>query len=351
MLVLLLAIVIIGLVILEKHSLKNIFTGITYDMKPSVSMVEVDEEFFLESTIVNSKRLPITSLKTSELMPSEIVFEDKSNQLTTIDIGKVLTSTTYAMPRQKLTRSTKVSLPHRGRYFFYGANLTAGSFLGLSTREKRIRLLHEVILPPKPAQSVELEKMLATYLGDVSVTRFILEDPILTVGFREYTGREPMRSISWKQTAVAGELMVKNYDHTLDLTVTIILNVHTLNYNKKETFERLFSLARSVCEYLETVKTPYRFVTNVTTNNDINHRSIIPDGLGGAHLAVVKELLARATYNYYDNSEEMIAKIARGAEQGRSHILLTPDVSEAVEPFLRKLRARTGRKVLILTPD
>ena len=63
------------------------------------------------------------------------------------------------------------------------------------------------------------------------------------------------------------------------------------------------------------------------------------------------ELLARATYNYYDNFVEMIAKIARGAEQGRSHILLTPEVPQEVEPFLRKLRARTGREILILTPQ
>ena len=348
---LLLLIVVAGLFILERRSMKNIFLGISYDIQPSRSMVEVDEEFFLESTITNSKGIPITSLQTGEFMPKEIAFSDKRNQLTTIQSGIAMVSNAYVMPRKNLVRRIRVSLPRRGRYHFHGATLTAGSLLGLSTKEENVRFIREVILPPKPFQSVELEKMLATYLGDVSVTRFILEDPILTVGFREYTGREPMRSISWKQTATVGKLMVKNYDHTLDLTVTVILNVNTLNQNYKESFETLFSMTRSVCEFLETMKTPYRFVTNVTTNNDINHKSVIPDGLGGSHLATVMELLARATYNYYDNFVEMIAKVARGAEQGRSHILLTPEVPQEVEPFLRKLRARTGREILILTPE
>ena len=43
--------------------------------------------------------------------------------------------------------------------------------------------------------------VLSGFLGDVSVRRFIYEDPVLTTGFREYTGREPMKHISWTQSA------------------------------------------------------------------------------------------------------------------------------------------------------
>ncbi len=70
--------------------------------------------------------------------------------------------------------------------------------------------------------------MLGGVIGDISVNRFIFEDPMLTVGFSEYTGREPMRDISWTQSARLGRMMVKNYDHTVDLSVTILLNVQSV---------------------------------------------------------------------------------------------------------------------------
>ena len=351
MIILLLIVAACGLYVIERLSIKDIFRGIGYDIKPSGKMVEIDEEFTLETTITNNKLLPVTSLKTAEFMPEDIAFSEGNFETAAYERGRAFVSDTYLLPRRRLIRRVKVKLPRRGRYFFRGAALTAGSFLGFSKDEKNFYFSREVVLPPKPIKSFVMEKMLGNYLGDVSVTRFIMEDPVLTVGFREYTGREPMRSISWKQTARMGEIMVKNYDHTLDLTVTVIMNVHTSIANYKESLEKLYSMTRTVCEFLETAKTPYRFVTNVITNDGTNWKSVIPDGMGGDHFAVILELLARATYNHFDRFEEMAAKVAHRAEQGRSHILLTPDISPGAEPFLRKLRARTGRKVLILTPD
>ena len=346
----LLAVVITVFYLLEKESIKSIFNGISYDIKSSCDIVEIGEEFFLETTITNAKRLPITSLITREILPEGLALSDDNLETIPHHRGTAFVSDTYLLPRRKLTRTLKAALPCRGRYFFYGASLTAGSLLGFSTIEKNFHLTREVLLPPKAAPSLELKRMLGNYLGDISVNRFIMKDPVLTVGFREYSGFEPMRSICWKQTARAGKLMVKNYDHTFDLTVTVILNIHTLCKDFEIDVETLFSMARSVCEFLETMETPYRFVTNAATIDGTGQKSVIPDGMGGSHLVLILKLLARATYNHFENFEEMIAKIAQTAEQGRAHILLTTDVTASAAAFLHKLRVRTGRDILILTP-
>ena len=44
-------------------------------------------------------------------------------------------------------------------------------------------------------------------------------------GFRDYTGREPMKQISFTATARTGRMMVKQFDHTLDVTVSVVLNL------------------------------------------------------------------------------------------------------------------------------
>ena len=55
--------------------------------------------------------------------------------------------------------------------------------------------------------------------------RFILDDPSLLVGYREYTGREPMKQISWNQTAKTGRLTVRQNDHTTDRIAMVIVNM------------------------------------------------------------------------------------------------------------------------------
>ena len=50
---------------------------------------------------------------------------------------------------------------------------------------------------PRRAASPSFDMLLGGMIGDISVNRFIFEDPMLTIGFSDYTGREPMRDISW----------------------------------------------------------------------------------------------------------------------------------------------------------
>ena len=342
-----LIVIIIGLFFLEKLSIRYAFKGVGYDIKPKSSMVEVDEEFLVETTITNTKRFPVDYLRTAELMPDNICISGGDSELTAVQRGKALISDTYLLPRQKLTRTLKASVPKRGLYYFWGATLTAGSFLGFSERTMDFRFTRVVIAPPKRIVRPELDQLLGRYIGDISVNRFIMEDPILTIGFREYTEQDPMRSICWKQTARFGKLMVKNYDHTLDLTVTIIMN---LDSAKTAGAETVFSITRTVCDFLETSEVPYRLVTNASVSGTSTN-TIIPDGYGGDHYLSTLELLARAKHSVFESMEEMLAKIAKGAEQGRAHILITPEVQYSATAYLYKLRARTGKDVLVLTPE
>jgi len=342
-----LAFIVIGLFFLEKYSIKYASKGMDYDIVPSGTLVEADEEFSLVTTITNSKRLPVGFLRTGELMPDGIALLGGEFEITPGDRGGAFVSDTYIMPRQRLTRTLKAALPKRGLYHFRGATLTVGSFIGLSEKTKDFHLLREVVVPPKPVETREFKGLLGRYIGDISVYMFLLEDPILTIGFRDYTEHDPMRSICWRQTARLGKLMVKNFDRTLDLTATVIMN---LDSSVVEGLEAVFSMARTVCEYLDTMEVPYRFVTNASVAATMG-RAVIPDGFGGDHLVSVLELLGRATYSNFESQANMLARIAKGAEPGRSHILLTPEVTPPVSTLLHKLRVRTGREVLVLTPE
>ena len=329
---------------LEKYSTKHAFRGIDYNIKPSRTLVEVDEEFTLETTISNAKWFPLDFVRLGEILPEHINLSDKAAHVVSTQRGNVLIYCTYLRSYEELKRTCKVSMPGRGVYFFWGATLTAGSISGLTKVTKEFHLTREIVVKPKPIESMELSRQLGRFIGEHSVNIFLYEDPILTIGFRDYTERDPMRAISWKQTARLGKLMVKKFDHTLDLTTTVLLNTDAM----ADELEVLLSMTRTVCDFLEAAEIPYKLVTNATIRGKARS---IPDGLGSEHLAASLGLLGRISQNAHENFREMLAKTAKSAEHGRAHILLTSEVSPDATPFLYKLRARTGRNVLILTPE
>ena len=337
-------VLLVGFYCLEKYSSKHAFRGIGYDIKPSRTLVEADEEFILETTISNAKWLPLDFLRLGELLPENISLSGETSSLVRTQRGTARVDCTYLGSYEELKRTCKASMPGRGVYFFWGATLSAGSISGFTEVTKEFHLTREIVVKPKPIESIELYRQLGKFVGEHSVNIFLYEDPILTIGFRDYTEHDPMRAISWKQTARFGKLMVKKFDHTLDLTTTVLLNTAA----NPEELELLLSMTRTVCDFLEAAEIPYRLVTNASIGG--RARSV-PDGLGADHLAAALGLLGRVSQNARENFREILAKVAKGAEQGRAHILLTPELSADVTPFLYKLRARTGRNVLILTPE
>ncbi|MCL1998849.1 MAG: DUF58 domain-containing protein [Turicibacter sp.] len=337
----------------DKYTVKHAFSGIGYNISPDVRLAEPGEEFTITTTITNGKPLPIMFLSSTEIFPKDIKlvgdFEVITYHYGMAQTYSMLISTAYVMPRQKLTRKLKATLSNRGRYFFRGAELKVGSFLGISEERKDFTFFNELVIPPKPSEVPELKTMLGSFMGDVSVNRFIIEDPVLTIGFREYTGNEPMRHISWKQTAKYAQTMVKKHDYTIDPAVTVVLN--TEDIPTEDEFETLLSMTRTVCEFLENCKTPYMFITNSGTVEYSRQRVVLQDGLGYAHIFSVLETLGRAIYSSVESAEELFTNAIQKLEQGRAYIILTPKSTAPNNLFLRKLQAKTGIDPLILTPN
>ena len=91
--------------------------------------------------------------------------------------------------------------------------LEAGDLLGLNVSVSSTEGNKTIICTAPMAESDPPVNVLGGFLGDISVRRFIMEDPSLLVGYRDYTGYEPMKKISWIQSAKTGKLMVKHAGH------------------------------------------------------------------------------------------------------------------------------------------
>lgn len=336
--------------LVERWSIKHSLDGVKYDVKLSDHLVEPDQEFELITTVRNASRRFIPFIRISEIVPRDI---NVNAQLYTSGFDEnraKINSTVYMMPRQRMNRRLKASLGARGLYLFEGATLYGGDFLGIAERPKYNRLHREIIVLPRRIATDDFKETLGGFMGDISVNRFIMEDPVLTLGFREYTGREPMKQISWPVTARMGRMMVKNYDHTLDITVTVVLNVDSVYYGLEAQpyIEKCYSLARSVCEMLEDKHITYSFCTNAVAVGQMGAWEYVSDGLGSSHLATILEGLGRASYRHRIPRDELMDAVRRQAESGRAHIVITPAIDDYPQREIDRLANYSGANVLVL---
>lgn len=349
--------------ILEVVTLIAVPKLLTHSVSLSSSIVEQGEQFDIIAVITNRGILPVNYIRITETIPRQISIDVESVKsgisggvsLRQTEFSNKLTSSAYLMPYQRLTRRIPITAVERGCFLFGSTHLLGGDFLGLSAKDLWQSASMEVVALPRPYECEAISKLLGGYLGDVSVRRFILEDPVLTLGFRDYTGNEPQKQIAWAQTARTGAIMVKKYDYTLEATASVLVNIeHTVYENEgncrkyDDAVEKCFSAARSVCEYLDSHGIKYCFRSNISSPGARHSLDSIPDGLGNSHLFSILEGLGRAVYVKAEPFVNILARSAHSAESGRSFIIITPEALDEYTPFIRMLENISGVPVLVM---
>lgn len=335
----------------ETWSLEHGFDKVTLETSTDQVLVEPGGEFLWIMTVRNGKRMMAPYLKLKESVPQGLIYAEDGEPVEKKGTTGLYTSL-YLAGRQKVELKRKVCLSSRGRFFFRGASAEAGDFLGLKTTTETYTELKEVVVKPRASESVTLTELLGGFLGEHSVRESLMEDPVITIGFREYTGREPFRSISWTQSAKNNRLLVKQYDCTTDFSCTILLNTDcAAGEDRAEKLETCFSMVRTVCEKLEQKKIAYDFLTNGIIAGAMGSWVKVGEGLGAGHLETVLEGLGRMTYDHRESAVEFLDKTIEGVRSGRTFILVTPGTGEELLAEARRLETVSGRKVLILCAE
>ena len=179
------------------------------------------------------------------------------------------------------------------------------------TRQE-IKIFREVIAAPEPQADEKTRELLGSFLGDYSSTARFCENTVMTAGYREYTGREPMEPISWKQSAHSMGLMVREYDHTVEPVFTLLLNVETAQERKEPVLETCYSLARTVCQELEDRGIKYVFCTNGSKAGAVGGSHMVREGLGHQHFLKVLEILGHGMYHPAFSKEKLAGTFRTG---------------------------------------
>ncbi len=339
------------LYVAEKYTLKHVLDEVSFETALNRSVVEPEEAFSWAMTVRNGKRMLVPYLRLRENVPEGLLFADGSGPVS----GKWyswLISTIYLGRFQKVHMSREVMLMKRGRYFFQGASVDAGDFLGIRSVTQSHPEFCEIVVKPKRMDAFRLSELLGGYFGEHQIQKSLMDDPINITGFRDYTGREPFRSISWTQSAKSGRLLVKQFEHTTEYSCTVLLNVDCGNTRDRDALlEAGFSIVRGVCEYLEKKKIAYDFRTNGVISGAMGDWKQVGSGLGAGHLETVLEGLGRMSYIPRERMEHFLEREIRSAQRGRSLVLVTPKENEYLREAAARLEKLSGRAVLVLCAE
>ena len=332
---------VIILIILDRIFTPKLLAALRYSARFDRVIAEPNEPITLQATIENSKRLPIPFVRLQHQLPPDAELCREATDAALLRSNEEKFS---LAKRACVQKSFRFSINRRGIYDVGNYRLSVGDLFGFR-EESLFGEGDKIVIIPAKSDRVNALQALGGFIGDISVRRFIMDDPILTVGFRDYTGREPMKSISWTRTAISGSLQIKEFDHTAEQTVTVLLNV---SGGTDEELEDCFRLARTVCERLEQEKIPYAFRTNGFLPSPTGAIFTLPDALGQSHLSTILCGLGGANYTCFYSLHSLIHQSLLKRKHNESFIVVTPEPDENDRLILHHLQSFSSNPICVL---
>ena len=340
---------------LQWYSLRNAgdHRNIRYSCRPSVRAAEPGEVFVVHSDVSNLGRRPSPSIRIEEHFPRNLTVVESAqfNGKWLTKDHRIYYSTVLIRGHQQVKRSLRASISQRGEYSFSYADFYAGDFLGFREYEYRMENDSRIVIYPARLKDDTIIKAFSQALDQLARKKQLLEDPISVRGYREYTGVEPMRQISWNQSAMRNALIVKQFDPVWQPSVLIALDTQLHGdfdpYIPQQ--ELCYSLTRSICEQLEQRQIGYQLITNAPVTGQLAGFSS-NGGMGGSYQKILYAL-GSAKNGSICSIEELTRAACSIANRRELIVLISTHSNERVENALNKVRRFTRGQIVTLFAD
>ncbi|MCZ8513490.1 DUF58 domain-containing protein [Paenibacillus filicis] len=327
--------------------------AIRYERFFSAAACYPGEEIELVERISNRKPLPVPWLRLESLIHANLRFQKQFN----LDIsGGTLfqnhRSLFSLMPYRQITRRHKITALARGCYRLNTATLTLGDALGLSSKAVRLSLQAELLVYPRPVNPEEIPVPSRSWQGDRPVRRWIVEDPFLIAGVREYRSGDPLKGVNWKASARTGRLQVHQYDYTAQDRLMIYLNVEDHDkmwhqVNDEALFERGIEWAAALAGQALEQGTEAGFGTNAYSVDTPKEPVKIEPGSGGGQWSLLQETMAKLVVARSIPFDTFLEQEAENGLGRQDIVILSAYMSEKMKPPVERLRANGNSVVWV----
>ncbi len=308
-----------------------------------VEMIEV---------ISNRKLLPVLWLQLESEVDQTLEFQSQGNL--NIKHHQFHKSFFSLMPYTKITRRHLIKCTKRGYYRLSSAFLSCNDAFNAIQTNIELSLSSSVTVYPKILSFNELNLPHQSWQGDLTVRRWIVDDPFMISGVRDYHYGDPMNRISWKSTARTGSTMVYNTDYTSNKKTMIILNIQANedswdNTTDKSIMENAISYCASfACSSLnQSIETG--FASNCAVFVNDKEYALVPPLCSSNHLTLILDTMARMRLVVSVPFAKLLEDILQSNMENTDFYIITSYINENIESCLQEINLR-GNQVKTISP-
>lgn len=342
--------IVVQSIIYQKWGLYNV----TYQRTLNRDTVFEGQKVKLIDQIANEKILPLPWVRLESKISRHLALE-----LTEADVAedKQFHRTLFSfLPFQKITRRQEVTCMKRGVYKLQTVSLATGDLFGFQERFQQFDTDAVLTVYPKLIALEELPLPAHSFLGEQIVKRWIIDDPFMKVGTRNYQESDPMQTINWKASARTNQLQVNRHDYTADHYVMIYVNVDQsddikLPIEDQQLFEQSIVYAASVAHYTTGKGIETGFATNAVLEQDKHVQikpfvQLMPEN-GDAHFYHLLTLMAQLTYERSRNFHYLLEEAVKNIEIKTDFLIIATRMSTRSQAQIELLRSK-GHAVEIM---
>lgn len=327
------------------------------------------DKIHLEISVANRKPLPLPWFQIEEEIPVELTITTESsprpdqaentgiredfatygwyNRDNRTNISHNISLGWY----NRVTRRYPVTCDRRGLFAFGPTRIRSGDLFGIFSRESHIMKQHYLIVYPKMVPLENLGIPSRQLFGDVRTRSHIFEDPVLTMGIRDYEFGDSLKRIHWKATARTRKLQTKVFELTTTTDIALFLDVRTTNLTifgvVPELLELAIVTAASITNY--TISSGYR------TGLYVNQRKRFPDepmrvppGQHSDQMMHILDALAQVTAFEAMPVTRLLQNEGRNLPWGTTIMVISAYVTDELLSTLYSMK-RSGRKIVLVT--
>lgn len=305
------------------------------------------EKIELIEVLSNKKPIPVPWLRAESRIPAELEFEHQVLDESKVSGGLYHRSLFFLSPMCAITRHHSVKLARRGVYEAGSVALTCGDLFAIVKKEAQLEIPCSVMVYPRLLTENELPDPANRWMGDAVVRRWIMPDPFLLNGIRDYLQGDSMKDIHWKASARTGDLRVKVHDYTSDPKVFVMLNIQTsenqwadVSAQNVEAMEQGIRIAATLC--LRAIKMGLNagFASNACLRGKENSGEcvFVPSAGGSAQAEKLLETMAQMLLHREKTFPTYLSELKNLT--GEDILIISAYDSEELSRAMHQLRAQ-----------
>lgn len=202
----------------QKRGLKNV----SYTRSFTKKRVFAGDETELVELLENNKLLPVPWVRVESRISPNLRFARQADH--DVNMDTFHKSVFFLGAYSRITRRHRITCLRRGYYDCGRVSVVGGDLLGMAADREDLETACCLYVYPRVLRPEELPDSALKWQGDITVRRWILPDPILVNGIREYRAGDSVKDVHWGATARSGQLQVKTRDFTVSPRVLLIFN-------------------------------------------------------------------------------------------------------------------------------